>query len=85
MATYVALSTINAQMSWWTVLARGTDRVTVEQDGFAAIAERYPSPTDIYRDTLQKNMTTVSLTRARRIAGRCRLDECDHDHDLSGF
>lgn len=80
MTTYVALSTINAQASGWDVLARGTDKTAVERAADERIAAEYPNPTDIYRDTLQKNLTVVSLTQARRIAGRCVLGECDHDH-----
>lgn len=82
MATYVALSTINAQMSGWQVLARGTDKAAVEQAADAAIAAEHVDPTNIYRDTLSKNLRVVSLTNARRIAGRCALGECDHDHGV---
>lgn len=75
MATYVAISTINAQLSGWDVLARGSDKSAVEQQAWDGI-----SGSDIYADTLRKNLTVVSLTKARKLAGRCALNECDHDH-----
>lgn len=79
-AEYVAISTINAQMSGWDVLARGSDKSAVEQAGYDRIGADYPDHTDIYSDTLRKNLVTVSLSKARQIAGRCALGECDHDH-----
>lgn len=76
MATeYVAISTVNAQMSGWQVLARGSDRAMVEQQASDGIAG-----TDIYAQTLRINLRIVSKTAARRLAGRCALNECDHDH-----
>ena len=75
MATYIALSTINAQASGWEVLARGSVKSMVEECAWASIVG-----SDIYADTLRKNLTIVSLTKARKIASRCALGECDHDH-----
>lgn len=80
-AEYVAISTINAQMSGWDVLARGTDPRDVAEAAYAEIDRQYPNRLDIYSDTLRKNVVVTSLTKARRIAGRCALGECDHDHD----
>lgn len=79
-AEYVAISTINAQMSGWDVLARGIDKGAVEATGYDQIDVLYPNRTDIYGDTLRKNLMVVSLSKARQIAGRCSLGECDHDH-----
>lgn len=82
MATYIAMSTINAQASGWDILARGTDKAAVEADGFAEVERRYPDRLDIYSDTMRANFVVVSLTRARRMAGRCALGECAHEHDV---
>lgn len=75
-AEYIAISTYNSQHGW-TVIARGSDKTAVSQDADAAI-----TGTDIYAETLRKNLTVVSKTVARRMAGRCALGECDHQHDI---
>ena len=74
-AEYVALSTINARMTGWDVLARGSDKPAVEQQAWDAIVGN-----DIYADTLRKNLRVVSRSAALRLAGRCALNECPHDH-----
>ena len=74
-AEYIAISTTNAQANGWNVLARGADKAQVEQSADASIVG-----SDIYAETLRKNLRIVSKTTARRIAGRCALNECDHDH-----
>ena len=75
MAEFIAISTINAQMSGWEVLARGADKATVHDEAWDSLVGD-----DIYADTLRKNLRVVSKSAALRIAGRCALDECDHDH-----
>jgi hypothetical protein len=75
MAQYVAITTVNAQQSGWDVLARGTDKDAVRQEAWDSIVG-----SDIYADTYRKNLTVLSLTKARRVAGRCALGECEHDH-----
>lgn len=75
MPEYVAITTINAQTSDYRVVARGTDKDVVRDVARAAI-----DGVDIYAETEHKNLRVLSKTQARRLAGRCALGECDHDH-----
>lgn len=67
MATYYAISTTGGS---WQVLAVGDSRQGTEQAGYAACPPLFPFPdsasTDIYADTLRKNLTVKSHTEMRR-------------------
>ena len=69
MATYVALTTTNAQ-SGWELLAERTTRDAAWRAGEDALDRRYGLPCDrahdIYEDTERKNLTVLSLTTALR-------------------
>lgn len=79
--TYVAITTIDGGA--WNEIARGHSRATVESDAWNIMDQRTARRGwhNIYDDTERKNLRIVSLTTARRIAGKCALGECDHSHD----
>ena len=62
MATYYALTTENAAMQGWNILAIADTKADAEARGNAAIG----TGTDIFSDTRRKNLTVLSATAARR-------------------
>lgn len=72
MATYIALTTHNYQMSGMNiVIAAGTNEQIVRDYAERKISERLVTPigTDIYADTELKNLRVVSKTKAQKLYG----------------
>ena len=62
MATYFAVSTENAGMCGWSILAIASTRKEAEERGTAALPKGY----DMRADTWRKNFEVVSETAGRR-------------------
>lgn len=76
---YVALTTVNPQFGW-TMLYRSSDRDDAEAHALDEIDRRNGSGPSIWKDVEQRNLVVLPLGKARKVAGRCALGECDHDH-----
>lgn len=67
---YIALTTTNAQVHGWKVLAYGHDAAKVQSKAEELIGDiRTDAGTDIYRETEHKNLRVVSKTTAKRSYG----------------
>lgn len=66
MATYFALTTLNAQMSGWRVVAQADTRTEAEKQGKAWVDSQRAGQTDLYWQTYDRNLTVLSKTRAIR-------------------
>ena len=64
MATYIALTTTNAQQNGFEIIAAGPNKAKVEEAAKSIIGTG-----DIYRETEQKNLVVVSKTAAKRNYG----------------
>lgn len=62
MRTYVALTSINYQSNGYTALVVGHDKAQVEQKARGIIGDN----TNIYADTMHKNLVVLSKTAAKR-------------------
>ena len=72
--TYYALTTQNAQMLGWRIVALGSDSTTVRQQAEAEIEQRngalvQPVGTNIHTETELRNLVVVSEATARQRYG----------------
>lgn len=66
MKTYIAITTENAALLGWTMIACGPDRATLLREAEQAVTPGTQAARDIYTETRLKNLRVVTLTEARR-------------------
>lgn len=70
MATYVAVTTTNAQQNGWREVITGSDKAEVQEKAERQICgNQYDGPKDIYTQTELRNLRVVSKTEAKRTFG----------------
>lgn len=67
MATYLALTTINAQANGWHIIADGKTRDETEEYAYRVLDQG--DRLDIENDTERANLKVVSITTAQRTFG----------------
>ena len=80
--TYIATSTTNLEMCGLRILAVAPSRQEAEAKAQAAIAAEGP-PTDIYVNTLQKNLRVHSRSALARKIGAATLDRLLAEYELA--